>query len=192
MVAVLRQVQLQQQQPPVLQVQPQQQQHPWLKQLLTPHAGVSDNASLFSHEQLAAMLSSSDDESTRNQLQNLLFLSAAGGGGGAAAATVAAVAAAAAATAATTTSSSSAVSMGVDQDGDYMTNNNNNNNSNNQHVFPWKLYKMLQEAPTHNFAHIVSWVQGGEAFKVHSTKDFVSQVMPQYFDQTKYESFRRQ
>mmetsp|Transcript_23287 Transcript_23287/g.43233 ORF Transcript_23287/g.43233 Transcript_23287/m.43233 type:complete len:534 (-) Transcript_23287:471-2072(-) len=62
----------------------------------------------------------------------------------------------------------------------------------NQHVFPWKLFKMLQEAPAKNFSHIVSWVHNGEAFKVHNTKDFVQQVMPQYFDQTKYESFRRQ
>jgi hypothetical protein len=63
----------------------------------------------------------------------------------------------------------------------------------NQHVFPWKLYKMLDEAELPgSFRHIVSWVQGGKSFKVHNTKEFVNVVMPQYFDQTKYESFRRQ
>jgi hypothetical protein len=62
----------------------------------------------------------------------------------------------------------------------------------NQHVFPWKLFKMLQDAPQQGFSHIVSWVNDGDSFKVHNTKDFVQLVMPQYFDQTKYESFRRQ
>jgi hypothetical protein len=51
---------------------------------------------------------------------------------------------------------------------------------------------MLQDAPHSGFGHIVSWVNDGDSFKVHNTKEFVQYVMPQYFDQTKYESFRRQ
>jgi HSF-type DNA-binding len=62
----------------------------------------------------------------------------------------------------------------------------------NQHVFPWKLYKMLEEAPAKKFDHIVSWVQGGTAFKVHNAQGFLAEVIYQYFDQSKYESFRRQ
>jgi hypothetical protein len=62
----------------------------------------------------------------------------------------------------------------------------------NQHVFPWKLHKMLEEAPAKNFNHIVSWVQNGTAFKVHNSQGFLANVIYQYFDQSKYESFRRQ
>jgi hypothetical protein len=56
-----------------------------------------------------------------------------------------------------------------------------------QHIFPCKLYKVLEEGPHHNFSHILSWVDGGKSFKVHNTKEFVNVVMPHYFDQTKYE-----
>lgn len=62
----------------------------------------------------------------------------------------------------------------------------------NQHVFPWKLYKVLEEAPANGFDHIVSWVQNGSAFKVHNAQGFLAEVIYQYFDQSKYESFRRQ
>jgi len=58
--------------------------------------------------------------------------------------------------------------------------------------FPYKLHLMLENAERDNYSHIVSWVKGGTAFKVHDSKGFVAQVMPMYFDQSKYESFRRQ
>jgi hypothetical protein len=87
--------------------------------------------------------------------------------------------------------------------GEATSSNNNVNNtstgaysaivaSTNQHVFPWKLHKMLEEAPAKNFNHIVSWVQNGTAFKVHNAQGFLANVIYQYFDQSKYESFRRQ
>ncbi|KAG7342533.1 HSF-type DNA-binding protein [Nitzschia inconspicua] len=69
---------------------------------------------------------------------------------------------------------------------------NTNSAATNQHVFPWKLYKMLEEAPAKKFDHIVSWVQNGTAFKVHNAQGFLAEVIYQYFDQSKYESFRRQ
>ncbi|KAG7363730.1 HSF-type DNA-binding protein [Nitzschia inconspicua] len=69
---------------------------------------------------------------------------------------------------------------------------NTNSSAANQHVFPWKLYKMLEEAPAKKFDHIVSWVQNGTAFKVHNAQGFLAEVIYQYFDQSKYESFRRQ
>ncbi len=58
--------------------------------------------------------------------------------------------------------------------------------------FPYKLHLMLENAERDNYNHIVSWVKGGTAFKVHNSKEFVAQVMPMFFDQSKYESFRRQ
>ena len=61
-----------------------------------------------------------------------------------------------------------------------------------EHIFPWKLHLMLEEAEANNFQSIVSWVQDGTAFKVHNTTEFLTQVMPRYFDQSKFESFRRQ
>lgn len=61
-----------------------------------------------------------------------------------------------------------------------------------ERLFPWKLHNMLEDAERQNFQHIVSWVQEGGAFKVHKSDEFVQEVMPNYFDQTKYESFRRQ
>jgi len=61
-----------------------------------------------------------------------------------------------------------------------------------EHSFPFKLHLMLEHAKKENFQHIVSWMKDGSAFKVHSSRAFVEKVMPNYFDQTKYESFRRQ
>jgi hypothetical protein len=51
---------------------------------------------------------------------------------------------------------------------------------------------MLEAAETNSFGHIVSWEPDGVSFKVHKSDEFVTQIMPLYFDQTKYESFRRQ
>jgi hypothetical protein len=59
-------------------------------------------------------------------------------------------------------------------------------------VFPAKLHRMLSDVQKNGLDHIVSWVQDGAAFKVHDADKFVQQIMPLYFDQTKYESFRRQ
>jgi hypothetical protein len=59
-------------------------------------------------------------------------------------------------------------------------------------VFPAKLRRMLENAEKDGLEHIVSWVQRGTAFKVHDTDEFVRRIMPLYFNQSKYESFRRQ
>ena len=61
-----------------------------------------------------------------------------------------------------------------------------------EHSFPFKLHLMLESAERDNYSHVVSWVKGGKAFKVFNNKEFVSRVLPIYFDQSKYESFRRQ
>jgi hypothetical protein len=58
--------------------------------------------------------------------------------------------------------------------------------------FPWKLHDMLEAAESNSFSHIVSWEPDGLSFKVHRSDEFVTKIMPLYFDQTKYESFRKQ
>ena len=58
--------------------------------------------------------------------------------------------------------------------------------------FPVKLYMMLENAPLRGYQDIVSWVHDGKAFMVHDQDRFVTHVMPLYFNQSKYESFRRQ
>lgn len=63
---------------------------------------------------------------------------------------------------------------------------------NSENAFPFKLHKMLTQASQKNFQDIVSWVKGGLAFRVHKADEFVEKVMPIYFSQSKYESFRRQ
>ena len=60
------------------------------------------------------------------------------------------------------------------------------------HSFPFKLHLMLENATKDGYDHIVSWLNNGTAFKVLNCKEFVDKVMPFYFDQSKYESFRRQ
>lgn len=58
--------------------------------------------------------------------------------------------------------------------------------------FPFKLHLMLDSSTQYQYSHIVSWVNQGTAFKVFDHDAFVEKVMPMFFDQSKYESFRRQ
>lgn len=58
--------------------------------------------------------------------------------------------------------------------------------------FVWKLYEMLEDVERNGQDTIVSWVDGGKAFKVHKMKFFVNDIIPKYFRQTKYKSFQRQ
>ena len=52
--------------------------------------------------------------------------------------------------------------------------------------FPWKLYEMLERSSEDDFSHLVSWMPGDNCFKVHEADQFVEQVMPRFFKQTKY------
>jgi len=57
--------------------------------------------------------------------------------------------------------------------------------------FPEKLMEMLvQEAADHN--HIVCWLAHGRAFMVRKPKEFMKELMPRYFRQSKMTSFQRQ
>ncbi len=59
-------------------------------------------------------------------------------------------------------------------------------------TFPRKVYRMLQDVEKTKMDHIISWINDGTAFRVHNTESFVNNILPLYFDQTLYESFRRQ
>jgi hypothetical protein len=58
--------------------------------------------------------------------------------------------------------------------------------------FPIKLYQMLQESAQNGKGDIVGWAPGGLSFQVHDSERFVTEVLPFYFNQTKYKSFQRQ
>jgi hypothetical protein len=59
-------------------------------------------------------------------------------------------------------------------------------------AFPIKLFRMLKEAEESGKESIVSWVSEGRAFLVHKPDQFVEEILPFYFRQTKYRSFQRQ
>jgi hypothetical protein len=58
--------------------------------------------------------------------------------------------------------------------------------------FPWKLHQMLETAEIEGFDHVVSWHPVDHSFKVHDVNEFLTHVMPRYFNSTKYKSFQRQ
>ena len=74
--------------------------------------------------------------------------------------------------------------------------NANNNNSNNagsiQASFPLKLQRILDKLEAEGNTAILSWQPHGRAFIVHDPERFVTEIMPEYFNQTKYSSFQRQ
>mmetsp|Transcript_18795 Transcript_18795/g.39358 ORF Transcript_18795/g.39358 Transcript_18795/m.39358 type:complete len:396 (-) Transcript_18795:196-1383(-) len=55
--------------------------------------------------------------------------------------------------------------------------------------FPSKLHMIVSNP---EYAHVISWMPHGRAWKILSKDLLVSDVIPQYFGQTKYESFTRQ
>lgn len=58
--------------------------------------------------------------------------------------------------------------------------------------FPWKVHTMLTHSKHDGFEHIVSWLADGCSFKVHNQDEFVTDILPLFFNQTKYKSFQRQ
>jgi hypothetical protein len=58
--------------------------------------------------------------------------------------------------------------------------------------FPFQLYDLLNDAPTKDFDWIVSWLPEGDSFRVYNPTLFETQIMPRYFNQTRYKSFQRQ
>jgi hypothetical protein len=58
--------------------------------------------------------------------------------------------------------------------------------------FPWKLHIMLDHMESDGDKAIACWQSHGRAFIVNKPKEFVLNVMPQFFNQSKYASFQRQ
>lgn len=58
--------------------------------------------------------------------------------------------------------------------------------------FPLKLHRMLDQTKADGLETIVSWLSHGRAFKIHKPKVFATDVMPNFFNQSKYTSFQRQ
>lgn len=55
--------------------------------------------------------------------------------------------------------------------------------------FPIKLYQLLE---SNEHSAIISWQPHGRCFIMHKPKEFLEQVMPRYFRQSKITSFQRQ
>jgi len=58
--------------------------------------------------------------------------------------------------------------------------------------FPTKLHVMLSKVEAEGLTDIVSWQPHGRCFVIHKPREFVDQVMPEYFRQSKLTSFQRQ
>jgi hypothetical protein len=58
--------------------------------------------------------------------------------------------------------------------------------------FPLKLQRILDKLEADGNSDVVSWLSHGRAFQVRDPDRFVDELMPQYFNQTKYSSFQRQ
>jgi HSF-type DNA-binding len=58
--------------------------------------------------------------------------------------------------------------------------------------FPCKLYILLDGTEANKTSHVISWFPDGKSFRVHDIKTFTDKIMPSYFSQTKFNSFRRQ
>ena len=57
--------------------------------------------------------------------------------------------------------------------------------------FPWKLHEMLHLAENNGKTAIISWLPGGNGFKVHDKEKFCLEIMPGYFASQKYKTFQR-
>jgi hypothetical protein len=58
--------------------------------------------------------------------------------------------------------------------------------------FPLRLQRMLDKLEAECDTDTISWLPHGRSFLVHDPEAFVDQLMPLYFNQTKYSSFQRQ
>ncbi|GKY94906.1 hypothetical protein MPSEU_000455500 [Mayamaea pseudoterrestris] len=61
-----------------------------------------------------------------------------------------------------------------------------------EQFFPVKLHILLSELEKDGRSDIIGWSPHGRAFHVHKQDKFVSEIIPKWFRQTGYSSFRRQ
>ena len=72
-----------------------------------------------------------------------------------------------------------------------MNTTNNTNRTGSEWQFPGRLHDMMTYVEKEGLQSIISWVQGGRAFMIHNP-DKLLDILPKFFSQTKYRSFRRQ
>ncbi len=60
-----------------------------------------------------------------------------------------------------------------------------------ENQFPGKLHDLLEYAATNGLESTISWIRNGTAIMVHDPEKLV-EILPNFFGQTKYRSFRRQ
>eukprot|EP00934_Nitzschia_sp_Nitz4_P001035 Nitzschia sp. Nitz4//scaffold6_size259037//139739//140719//NITZ4_001083-RA/size259037-processed-gene-0.21-mRNA-1//1//CDS//3329556920//1035//frame0 len=58
--------------------------------------------------------------------------------------------------------------------------------------FPCKVYEMLEDADSKGFSDVVAWNKEGNGFMVHNKDRFTKEIVPKYYNQTRYKSFQRQ
>ena len=56
--------------------------------------------------------------------------------------------------------------------------------------FPIKLHQILGDPDTDSA--VISWLEHGKAWKVHNCDRFEAEIIPKYFELTKFTSFTRQ
>ena len=54
--------------------------------------------------------------------------------------------------------------------------------------FPWRLHELLTDSTD---TSIISWIPGTDMFRVHNKVKFTEEILPAYFNATKYKSFQR-
>jgi hypothetical protein len=62
----------------------------------------------------------------------------------------------------------------------------------NRVTFPYQLHVLLSDAERQGFSNIISWHPSGESFVISQPNDFAKDILPRYFRQTKFSSFKRQ
>ena len=60
-----------------------------------------------------------------------------------------------------------------------------------EHLFPSKLWRILDDAERCGYSHIISWVDNGTAFQIHD-REKVIPILEKFFSMSKYKSFLRQ
>jgi HSF-type DNA-binding len=79
--------------------------------------------------------------------------------------------------------------------GDVADNNDADDNDNKEtddslDTFPFKLFRMLEEAEAGGNGDIVSFNDKGRCFMIHKPREFVAEIMPKYFTTTRMSSFQ--
>jgi hypothetical protein len=58
--------------------------------------------------------------------------------------------------------------------------------------FPWKVQVMLEDVERRGRNDVISWLPSGKSFRIHKQDEFVRDILPKYFKQSKITSFTRQ